>query len=795
VTTDTTPIYIPEITAEDDAMSAAIKYAKAGLYVVPVKSHTKHPGSVLGDGWQMKSTRDVQEIVALWAGTDHGVGIHAGRSGLVIFDIDHPEVLPEALQRAAVEEAPPFQQTRRGQLNRGHLIFRVPPGRVLGNGRGQLYDSGQEPGERRITWGEVRGLNGFVMAEPSPHPDDAGEYHWYSDGQVPLLPSYVDALLPQGAERDAPASDDMIAAFKAEHVDNYKLGALDPVLERFARAVKDGASRHEALVEAACWAMREARKGFYPAALAIDTLQGMFMEAMAERPTPGRHPASEFSGVVAWAIGQAINDDSLVAPPGSGVLDPADPVAAIEALVRAEAPRAPNAEMEVTSASAPEPEVAVDSVTLGPVRDPGDYFLDKAAGVDVRMLSDDVLRLGPLAFGRDHNFWAYRAGVWRCEPDVVEGRATRLLQGRFRGSIVTNVEAYTRHRVPRLDFDPTPAIMNWRNGLLDWKTGVLSAHSPEARTTIQFPHDWRPEDDCPQFDAFLASIAEPETVELIWEVLGYMLYSGNPLQKAILFVGGGGNGKGTVLRVLSTMLGRSNIASISLDDLNGDRFAPSGLFGKIANIAGDIDATYQESTASFKMLTGEDQYRAQHKYGQPFDFVSWATPIFSANKIPGSSDTSDGYTRRWIVVPFNRKIAETDMIANLSDRLESEIPGIAAKAVVALRRLLERRSFERKGAVAEAFDAFVEDIDRVRAWAKECCTTQEGHTEKSSVVYQSFKRWCEENGMGRMSAPELTERLARIGYPTKKVKGDRQVVNLRVMLLRSGDPMIPGGSW
>lgn len=295
---------IPEITAEDDAMSAAIKYAKAGLYVVPVKSHTKHPGSVLGDGWQMKSTRDVQEIVALWAGTDHGVGIHAGRSGLVIFDIDHPEVLPEALARAAAEEAPPFQQTRRGQLDRGHLIFRVPPGRVLGNGRGQLYDSGQGPGERRITWGEVRGLNGFVMAEPSPHPDDAGEYHWSRIGLVPVLPDYVDTLLPTTGERDAPATDADVEAFMVEHSGGTHPHLMRAPLDRFLKDVGAGGSRHESLVAMACWIARDARARLYDAHTAFSTIESQFLDAVAAKPTPGRHPASEFRGAVAWAVAQ-----------------------------------------------------------------------------------------------------------------------------------------------------------------------------------------------------------------------------------------------------------------------------------------------------------------------------------------------------------------------------------------------------------------------------------------------------------------------------------------------------------
>ena len=53
-------------------------------------------GGVLGKGWQHKTTRDRDEIIATFAGTDHGVFIHAGRSGLVIIDMVPSSDMPVA---------------------------------------------------------------------------------------------------------------------------------------------------------------------------------------------------------------------------------------------------------------------------------------------------------------------------------------------------------------------------------------------------------------------------------------------------------------------------------------------------------------------------------------------------------------------------------------------------------------------------------------------------------------------------------------------------------------------------
>jgi putative DNA primase/helicase len=116
---------------------------------------------------------------------------------------------------------------------------------------------------------------------------------------------------------------------------------------------------------------------------------------------------------------------------------------------------------------------------------------------------------------------------------------------------------------------------------------------------------------CPWFDWWLAQVVPPDCVEIVWEVAGYLAYSGNPLHTAIMLIGSGRNGKGTLLRVILAILGKQNTTSTSLADLVNTRFRTAELFGKIANIAGDIDATYLENTAILKAITGMDQIQAE----------------------------------------------------------------------------------------------------------------------------------------------------------------------------------------
>jgi hypothetical protein len=162
-----TQLSIPEIPPGADTLTAALAYADAGWYVLPTDPAVdiKSPGSVVGKRWQAKSSRDPKQIAAWFAGTDYGIALHCGRSGVVVFDVDDPDKVPPVLAKYLATA--PFQSTRPDVPGRGHYIFLSPPGRSIGN----------KPGKLGGAWGEVRGLNGVIIAAPTPH-KDGGDYRW-----------------------------------------------------------------------------------------------------------------------------------------------------------------------------------------------------------------------------------------------------------------------------------------------------------------------------------------------------------------------------------------------------------------------------------------------------------------------------------------------------------------------------------------------------------------------------------------------------------------------------------------
>ena len=258
-----------------------------------------------------------------------------------------------------------------------------------------------------------------------------------------------------------------------------------------------------------------------------------------------------------------------------------------------------------------------------------------------------------------------------------------------------------------------------------------------------------------------------------------------------MLTGGGRNGKGTFLRVMVALLGRRNVTAVSLHDLVNTRFSAASLVGKLANIAGDIDGRYLENTATFKAITGGDTVNTEHKGRDRFDFTPWAVPVFSANKIPQSADTTVGYLSRWLVINFPQNY-EGREDRQLDTRLQTpaELAGIAAKGIAALPRLLARGNFEVTASGEAAMAEFVRRVDQVRTWLHECA---ELHPDLPWVartdLYERYKHWALRDNHKPVKAAEFYDRLEAAGVQEAKVRGVRGFKGIRVLAVPAPYPL------
>jgi phage/plasmid-associated DNA primase len=170
------------------------------------------------------------------------------------------------------------------------------------------------------------------------------------------------------------------------------------------------------------------------------------------------------------------------------------------------------------------------------------------------------------------------------------------------------------------------------------------------------------------------------------------------------------------------------------------------MIGKVANVVGDIDFDYQVSTAMFKQITGSDAMQFERKNKDAFRAVLWATCLFSANRIPETNDGSDGYAERWVPLHFKRKATDHKIRGFSEEGLWEEIPGIAYKAVQALRTIPISQGSDRSAAFdltsdssRAAVEEFREASNSYYAWVKKYTVPSETEVMKPKELWSAYK--------------------------------------------------------
>jgi putative DNA primase/helicase len=212
-----------------------------------------------------------------------------------------------------------------------------------------------------------------------------------------------------------------------------------------------------------------------------------------------------------------------------------------------------------------------------------------------------------------------------------------------------------------------------------------------------------------------------------------------------MLVGDGANGKSTFIRLLKEFLGASNTASISLHDLQGQRFATAQLNDKHANLYPDLESKALYQTGIFKALTGEDQLTADKKFRDHFNFVNHAKMIFSANRVPESSlDDSDAFYRRWIIINFPNKFQGSTADRTIIDKLTTpeEMSGLLNLALKALRELLASGQFTNDTSTDAKREQYIRLSDPVRSFVMDCVDASPQDWVKKDEAYQAFCQYC-----------------------------------------------------
>ena len=384
-------------------------------------------------------------------------------------------------------------------------------------------------------------------------------------------------------------------------------------------------------------------------------------------------------------------------------------------------------------------------------------------------------------------FYLYSGGVYSAvDDDEVEAICQRkMLISEAKMSQIKDTADQWRLQVraPVQALNPNPYLINLKNGLYDVLENALLPHDREYLSTVQLQVSYMPGARCPLFMKFLndALGGDSEQIAIIQEMLGYFLVPLNSAQKCFVIVGAAGAGKSLLLRVVSDiLLGAENVSNVSWQALN-ERFKTAELFGRLANVFADLPTKNIDDNGIFKALVGEDYLTVERKNKDPFSFQSTARLLFSCNSIPRNyGDRSEGFYRRLIIIRFDRPVPECERDASLFEKLSAEGDGIFLFALEGLKRLMAngfRFSVTEKN--IKELQEYREDSDSVLAFVRDCCEKGPEYQVASSELFNSYKNYCQENGLKAYSQRSFVMQIKTVAG----VAGDRDNISKRRMLI------------
>jgi P4 family phage/plasmid primase-like protien len=315
---------------------------------------------------------------------------------------------------------------------------------------------------------------------------------------------------------------------------------------------------------------------------------------------------------------------------------------------------------------------------------------------------------------------------------------------------------------------------------------VLRRHTPNWFSPACLPYAYDAKATCPRWQRFLARNLEgdAERIALLQEWVGYCVVYDNTLQKFLMMVGEGSNGKSVVCAVLTALLGEDNISNVPLEDF-GQRFALTQTLGKLLNIASEMDQLNNVAEARLKGFTSGDRMMFDRKGIAPVEAVPTARVVLCTNNLPKFKDRSEGIWRRLLLLPFRveipdgEKVRGMDTVAFWQDA--GELPGILNWALEGLRRLLQSGRFTEPQLCREAVAQYRrENNDAARFLAEHCRKQDDSHVLKGDL-YAHYRGWCARKSCEPLPDTEFGKEVVRAfrhlkGLPLRRfgVTGQRK---------------------
>jgi len=327
------------------------------------------------------------------------------------------------------------------------------------------------------------------------------------------------------------------------------------------------------------------------------------------------------------------------------------------------------------------------------------------------------------------------------------------------------------------------------NGTINIKTGELEQWDIDHELSHRLEFDWEDEATCPLYEEVIKQTldGDEKAIALFDEYCGLSLIDDMSFQKVLFLKGPGGNGKGTLARVLRDMHNPNSVSSVAITDLNDERKRTS-LVGKLINISGEQSRLNLVSDTYLKKITGGDPIDIRKLYGETQNNIMLSVRFLElVNEMPSTSDHSHALKRRIIILECPNKVNKPDF--DLDKKLHKERAGILRRWVAALKRLYDRGDFDIPEKSLESVEQYMLENNPVAYWVKDVleeCEEDEKGTA-SRILYSHYRDWSMAMGFkSPYSEIFWGKKMVGLGYNPISKRFGHKVIRCRLLKVKDG---------
>jgi putative DNA primase/helicase len=177
------------------------------------------------------------------------------------------------------------------------------------------------------------------------------------------------------------------------------------------------------------------------------------------------------------------------------------------------------------------------------------------------------------------------------------------------------------------------------------------------------------------------------------------------------------------------------------------------IVGKLFNLGEETNVHSLAQSESFKTIVGGGEVDIKKLYSQPFMYRNKAKMIFACNKLPYTKDTSDGFYRRLLLIPFKAKFVDGNDNKYLKEELLQELPGIFNIVLSAYNDLAARKDFKLGKELEGALSEYKNDNDVIKEWIEDRLVITGGKNDFTGrdELFNDFTQFCDARRLNKAS--------------------------------------------